>query len=149
MVIIWEIIVSLEFTLEPNLSLRILLDVIWRLTVSLEVCESWLCDWNLMLELCHWKLLLSLKLYCGLSGKLLCHWKSIMDWKLLWKEILGLKWHWKLLLDFKFPWYVFGIRWWKIIWYCGHAIPINTRQLGWPALCLSTTVYEPTIDNSI
>jgi len=87
----------------------------------------------------YWKLLLSLKLYCGLSGKLLCHRKLIMNWKLLWKEILVLKWHCKLLLYFKFLWYirVFGIRWWKIIWYCSHIIPSNTPTAG-----VSGSVFE-------
>ena len=81
---------------------------------------------------CHRTFLLSLKLCCGLSGKLLCHRKLIMDRKLLWKEIMGLKWHWKSLLDFKFkfPWCAFGIRWWKIIWYYSHAIPSNTPTVG-------------------
>jgi len=80
--------------------------------------------------MCHWKFLLSLKLYCGLSGKLLCHRKLILDWKLLWKEIMGLQWHCKLLLDFRFPWHVFGIRWCRIIWYYSHTIPSNIPTAG-------------------
>jgi hypothetical protein len=145
-------VVSLEVTLELNGSLRIVLGVIWQLTVSLEVCENWLCNWNLMWELCHWKLLLSWKLYCGLSGKLLCYRKLNMDWKLLWREIMGLKWHYKLLPDLKFLWHVFGIKWWKIIWYCGHTILSNTptaRVTGCVWARESMSLESPTIDNSI
>jgi hypothetical protein len=60
-----------------------------------------------------------------------------MLWKLLWKEILGLRWHWKLRLNLKFPWHIFGIGWWKIVWYCGHTVTCST-----PAAGVTDSVFE-------